>query len=603
MRTYFKYIAIATFAVLLCSCNKEISPDAVESQVQIAAKIAPCLVTRVTDDGTAFSDGDAIKVQNTDRESKNLATYTYTASTGKWNTSDELYWDGESENTFNAWYPTTAQYSSFTIPSDQSAGITSADWMTATASAKKADGNVELAFNHNLAKVTVTIESWSNEYAANEKVVNSLELNSLSSTMSNDGSLSGDNVAKWIKTAVSQANTSYVALIAPGTYTSDVAIMQVYVNGSATPLNVKTTSPVELESGKAYDFKLTIGKDLASITSSVTVGDWDDEILDDQVLENVKYQLSEGASLNYSLEFGSGKIEIPLQSNVGVEISIEYNGTESDWITYDNNMTISSIINGLVFNVTPNKTTTDRTARIQLSNNYVKKTITVNVSQAPFTGLDDSKLDQSKYITYVQDYEYVGSGDAFDYDMYYYGTTIYSRGLLMSSKIECKFSLNSFTEGAFYISVGEYDDSIYEIYLNNNGLNIGSSLYSWTDMGVSKTSVITLTLTGTTMIVNGKTIEGIPAVGRYLDGYIWSGHYHERDDGMWWQDYTFQDGARIYYAKGWNSDGQLIYIGGAALSNDGRACWKSVYHDYSSGDMITQEHFPRKTSSFGRGNL
>jgi uncharacterized protein (TIGR02145 family) len=282
MRTYFKYIAIATFAVLLCSCNKEISPDAVESQVQIAAKIAPCLVTRVTDDGTAFSDGDAIKVQNTDRESKNLATYTYTASTGKWNTSDELYWDGESENTFNAWYPTTAQYSSFTIPSDQSAGITSADWMTATASAKKADGNVELAFNHNLAKVTVTIESWSNEYAANEKVVNSLELNSLSSTMSNDGSLSGDNVAKWIKTYVSQANTSYVAIVAPGTYTSAADIMQVYVNGSATALKVKSTSTVVVESGKAYNFRLTIGKDLAAISSSITVNDWDGVALDNQ---------------------------------------------------------------------------------------------------------------------------------------------------------------------------------------------------------------------------------------------------------------------------------------------------------------------------------
>jgi hypothetical protein len=225
------------------------------------------------------------------------------------------------------------------------------------------------------------------------------------------------------------------------------------------------------------------------------------------------------------------------------------------------------------------------------------------VSQTPFTGLDESILDEGKYITYVEDYEYKGSGDAFDYDMYYYGTTIYSSGLANSSKIECKFSLNDFTEGSFYISVGEYDDSIYKIYLNAKGLNIGSSLYTWTDMGVSKTSIITLTLSGTTMIVNGKTISGIPAVGRYLDGYIWSGHYHERDDGMWWKDYTFQDGARIYYAKGWDPDGQLIYIGGAALADDGRACWKSIYRDYHSGDLITKNHFPRVTSSFGRGNL
>lgn len=282
MKTSFKYCALATIAILLYSCNKEITPDTIESQVQISAKITPRIVTRVTDDGTAFSNGDAIKVQNLDRESKNLATYTYSSSTGTWSTSDELYWDGESENTFNAWYPVDADYSSFTIPSDQTTGTAAADWMTATTSAKKADGKVELSFNHNLAKVTVVIEKWSNEYTTNEKVVNSLELKSLSSTISNDGNLSGDNVAKWIKTSVSQANISYVALIAPGTYPSAADIMQVYVNGAATALKVKTTSTVVVESGKAYNFKLTIGKDHAIISSSITVGEWDNEALDNQ---------------------------------------------------------------------------------------------------------------------------------------------------------------------------------------------------------------------------------------------------------------------------------------------------------------------------------
>ena len=211
--------------------------------------------------------------------------------------------------------------------------------------------------------------------------------------------------------------------------------------------------------------------------------------------------------------------------------------------------------------------------------------------------------DPNKYITYVEDYDYRGYGDAYDYNVYYYGTTIYSDGLLFSSKVECKFRLNSFSSGTFYISVGEYDDDIYDIYINTSGLNIGDELYTWGDMGVSKTDVITLTLSGTTMVVNGKTISGIPSVGRYLDGYIWSGHYHERDDGMWWMDYTFQDGARIYYAKGWNSAGDLIYLGGASLSADGRACWKSTYSEYGTGNIITEEHFPRVTSSFGRGNL
>ena len=281
MKTSYKYLAIA-LATLLCSCNKELAPDAIESQVQISAQIIPTIVTRVTDDGTAFTDGDAIKVQNMNRENKNLATYIYTAATGKWSTTHELYWDGGSANTFNAWYPATAAYASFSIPSDQSEGTAGADWMTASASAKKDDGIVQLSFNHNLAKVTVVIDSWSNEYAANEKVVNSLELNSLSSVMSYNGTLSGDNTAKWVKTYTSQANTSFVAIVAPTTYNADTDIMQVYVNGASAPLNVKTASSVTVESGKAYTFKLTVGKNLATISSSVTIGEWDDVALDNQ---------------------------------------------------------------------------------------------------------------------------------------------------------------------------------------------------------------------------------------------------------------------------------------------------------------------------------
>ena len=280
MKTSYKYIAIA-FAALLCSCDKEITPDIIESQVEISANITPCVLTRVTDDGTAFTNGDNIKVQNINRTEKNLAIYTYSESTGKWSTTDALYWGVQATNTFNAWYPATSAYNSFTIPTDQTAGTATADWMTATTSANRANGAVNLSFNHNLAKVTVTIAEWNNEYLESERVISSLELSSLSGVMSYDSTLSGDNQAKWVKTYTKDANKSFVAIIAPGTYASATNIMQVYVNGSATPLAVKTPSNLTLEAGKAYRFKLTIGKDLATITSSVTVGDWGDVDLED----------------------------------------------------------------------------------------------------------------------------------------------------------------------------------------------------------------------------------------------------------------------------------------------------------------------------------
>lgn len=280
MKTSYKYLAII-FVTLLCSCDKEVMPDFVESQVEISANITPCVLTRVTDDGTAFTDGDNIRVQNMNRAEKNLATYTYSKSTDKWSTSDDLYWGVQPTNTFNAWYPATSAYNSFTIPTDQTAGTATADWMTATTSANRANGAVNLSFNHNLAKVTITIDKWENEYLENERVISLLELSSLSGVMSYNSTLSGDNQAKWVKTYTKDANKSFVAIIAPGTYASATNIMQVYVNGSATPLAVKTPSNLTLEAGKAYRFKLTIGKELATITSSVTVGDWGDVDLED----------------------------------------------------------------------------------------------------------------------------------------------------------------------------------------------------------------------------------------------------------------------------------------------------------------------------------
>ena len=276
MKTSYKYLAIA-FASILCSCNEEVTPDMLESQVEISANINPCVLTRVSDDGKSFTDGDQIKVQNTDRNTKNLATYTYSESTGKWTTSNDLYWGVQSENTFNACYPATAAYNSFSIPANQTTAVNlaSADWMTATTTASR-NSTVALSFSHNLAKVTVTIKEWNNEYLENEKVISSLELNSLSSFMPNN------NTAMWVKAYEKEENTSFVAIIAPGEYDSKEDIMQVYVNGSSKPLAVKTKEALTLEASKAYSFKLKVGKELATITSSVTVGDWGDVDLDNQ---------------------------------------------------------------------------------------------------------------------------------------------------------------------------------------------------------------------------------------------------------------------------------------------------------------------------------
>jgi uncharacterized protein (TIGR02145 family) len=77
--------------------------------------------------------------------------------------------------------------------------------------------------------------------------------------------------------------------------------MQIYVNGSSTPLAVKTSSDLTIEAGKAYSFKLAVGKNLATITSSVIIGEWDDEDLEDQLAGVVakKYEYIDEDGNNY----------------------------------------------------------------------------------------------------------------------------------------------------------------------------------------------------------------------------------------------------------------------------------------------------------------
>ena len=296
-------VSAILFCLILSACSvHEMASDNPYPQVHISARIEPSIITKVTEDGTSFSDGDAIQVQNMNRKNMNLAKYTYSASTGKWNTTDKLYWEGNSENTFHAWYPTTATYDSFTIPSDQTDGTSEADWMTASTAARRPDGKVRLSFSHNLAKVSVMVDGWTNEYTDNERVINRLDIKSISSIISRNETIYGDNVSKWIKTCPIKANSIFNCIIAPGKYETGTDIMMVYVNSSGTPLSVKTSSEIEILPGKAYNFRLNIGKTLATITSSVSVGDWEDENLDDQ--QAVITGPAEPADIAYTLSQG-----------------------------------------------------------------------------------------------------------------------------------------------------------------------------------------------------------------------------------------------------------------------------------------------------------
>ncbi|MBQ3610505.1 MAG: fimbrillin family protein, partial [Bacteroidaceae bacterium] len=176
MKTTNKYIALAAVALTFAACTQDndIIPQGDADAVKITATIGK-LQTRVSyaERNTTFDEGDQIKVENKLRTSKNVATYTLTGE--EWNTADAFVWNGASKNEFEAWYPLTASYTTFTIPTDQSSEqlLGAADWMTvATGEIDKPENQtLNLDFQHQLSKVTVTIADWNDEFGGTAQEV------------------------------------------------------------------------------------------------------------------------------------------------------------------------------------------------------------------------------------------------------------------------------------------------------------------------------------------------------------------------------------------------------------------------------------------------
>ena len=293
MRTNTKSLA-ASFCFLLSafsflvSCEQEefFSQETDSDAVKINATIG-AMQTRVAyeDDGaTNFINGDEICVQNILRETKNIATYTFDGTT--WTTTDALVWNGgTAESQFQAWYPATASFDKFTLPTDQNSieDLSVADWMTASTSVmvKPADKTINLAFEHKLAKVTVQITEFTSQFGDDPCLYGATIYSLSDEYVTVNGGIR----------PVLRGNAA-TAIVCPGTYTAGTDLMEVTISDSdrhQTFLNVPVNAFLTntgLEAGKHYTFTLKVGKDVVSI-DEVTVADWEEEDIDGGVAEEV----------------------------------------------------------------------------------------------------------------------------------------------------------------------------------------------------------------------------------------------------------------------------------------------------------------------------
>ena len=303
MKIYNKYIVLAAMALTFAACTQEddFTPQTDSDAVKINATIGK-LQTRVAyeDNGTTnFINGDQIRVVNTMRTSKNSATYNFDGS--YWTTTDAFVWNGSTTNQFKAWYPATASFDSFDLPTDQSAGIEAADWMTAETEemTKPRSGELDLNFVHKLTKVTVTV-SFNSQYPAGNNYVSKFHF------------LTNEETP--VEVTPHESMDGYTAILLPGVYAETAKFIKLKMNDEADYLTVPVNSTLTagLKAGKHYTFNLTVGKN-AAVINSVSVTDWIEKDIEGGVAEEVEPQTYEyDASTNTYAVFSGEYLQVAI---------------------------------------------------------------------------------------------------------------------------------------------------------------------------------------------------------------------------------------------------------------------------------------------------
>ena len=293
-----KYIPAAALALVLAGCQSEddfISSDYANDPMAVHIRAGiEALQTRVNTTGTgnAWDENDLISVTNTSPEAitgKDKAVYKYNGSTWVPEGADYMVW-ADDVNTFEAYYPVvegkTDSYTQFELPADQSSSnptetnyIGRADYMTAAASQSKSDA-LNLTFKHHLTKVTVKISGYGDQYETVKPTFQAPTFTVPTTKTTVDGkrlTVAGNGTTVtglFSEDTSAEAKHSFTAVLLPGKYAADDTFVQLNIQGG-TPLIVKANEQLTtgLESGKAYTFNVTVGKNGATI-NSVTVGDW-----------------------------------------------------------------------------------------------------------------------------------------------------------------------------------------------------------------------------------------------------------------------------------------------------------------------------------------
>lgn len=286
------HFIIATILIMGCSGGNSSSDSEIEIPVEtqdrsvlIEAAIQSGFTRINTEEGgNAWSDNDRITVKNTSSSAisgSDEATYIY--QNGCFVAGGTLLWvDGS--NSFEAWYPTEASFSSFILPTDQNSLtlIRKADWMTAQPAIQQMpdDRKLLLAFEHQLSIITVAITDYKGPSYENlkDEIVSSPQF-TVASTLSVNATLPNNAtvVNGYIPTDRRlESLPKMTAIVLPGTYADGETLMTFMIGEELQTMSL--TEKRTIEAGKSYLFEINLS-DAELTIGNVTVNDWESTYL------------------------------------------------------------------------------------------------------------------------------------------------------------------------------------------------------------------------------------------------------------------------------------------------------------------------------------
>ena len=254
-------IMAALLPLFITSCTNDDANVTTTPQKDQVVTLSAGITRTEGETGTTNTESfsyNKIKVINVTRQEKGLpysqAVFTKNTSeaTTTWTSDSPLLWCGGFENTFHAVYPATADFSSFTVPSDQSDAtkLASADWMTGEAKVTLANltsaSPLDIKMTRKMAMVVVTVElvyaSWTDEDYANFILPENQYANN-----------SESKTKALIETISDETNKrKFTAIIPTGNITSEGIFCKIYLKSKNTIIAIE--KELSFEAGKKYTF-------------------------------------------------------------------------------------------------------------------------------------------------------------------------------------------------------------------------------------------------------------------------------------------------------------------------------------------------------------